>query len=132
MIINPNRFAEAKPANFDGIFDWDFLLPAFAGTKIQPTDIDAVIERKGKLLLFETKEDGKKIPSGQIYTFNALLKLGKGNIHLLIIYGKTKETIKGMQEWYFAKGEIRQTEKVTCDYTTVLARVKKWFAWANK
>ena len=50
MIVFPERFKQASPAGFDGVFDWDFLEPAFGGTKIMPMDIDAVVERKGRIL----------------------------------------------------------------------------------
>jgi len=45
----PDTFMDALPAGFDGVFDWDFLITAFAPTKIQPMDIDGIIERKGTL-----------------------------------------------------------------------------------
>lgn len=38
MIVFPERFKQASPAGFDGVFDWDFLEPAFGGTKIMPMD----------------------------------------------------------------------------------------------
>jgi hypothetical protein len=31
MIVFPERFKQASPAGFDGVFDWDFLEPAFGG-----------------------------------------------------------------------------------------------------
>lgn len=58
----PKAFDGFPPAGFDGIFDWDFLKPAFGGTKIEPMDIDAFVERHGEILMFETKTLGKEIP----------------------------------------------------------------------
>lgn len=131
MIKHPERFNQAKPAGFDGLFDWDFLTPAFQGTKIEPMDIDAVIERRGKVLIFETKEPGKSIPLGQEITFNTLLKIGKGNIHLMVIYGKTIDTIAAMDEWVCMDGHVRRTGIRECNADYVFNRVLSWFNWAN-
>jgi hypothetical protein len=132
MIRHPERFSQAQPANFDGVFDWDFLIPAFVGTKIEPTDVDAMVERHRKILLFETKEPGRQIPQGQVIALEALLTIGKGNIYLMILYGKTKETIVGMDEWSFNKyGVINKKGLHQCDWNYVLERVKAWFNWAN-
>ena len=98
-VKNPKKFGESNPASYDGLFDWDFLKPAFAPTKIEPTDIDAVIERHGYFLILETKTPGTLIPDGQRIMFEELLKLGRGRIFVLIFYGKTFETIKVMETW---------------------------------
>ena len=84
MILFPERFNQAKPANFDGVFDWDFLKPAFAHTKIEPMDIDAIVERHGKVLIFETKAPDREISKGQKITLNPLLALGRGNVHVMV------------------------------------------------
>ena len=127
----PETFKSFPPANFDGLFDWDFLLPAFQGTNIEPMDIDAVIERRGKVLLFETKSEGKEIPLGQRITLDRLIILGRGNIHLMILYSKTTVSIVAMDEWSFSKGQVRRQGIVNCDAQFVLERVIKWFQWAN-
>ncbi len=129
-IKNDKKFGEAAPAGFDGIFDWDFLLPAFAGTKIEPMDIDAIVERHGRILIFETKTPGFTIPLGQEITLKTLLRLGKGCIHLMVLYGKTKGEIVKMEEWCYAKGQIK-TKETDCDADHVLQRVTAWFNWAN-
>jgi len=131
MIIYPDRFKEAKPAGFDGVFDWDFLLPAFSGTKIQPMDIDAVVERRGCVLLFEAKDPCKTIPKGQEITLETLLTLGRGRIHLMIIYGKTPDTISAMEEWGFKNGAVTKGKREECNAEFVLQRVTDWFQWAN-
>jgi len=131
MIKNPKRFSQAQPANFDGVFDWDFLIPAFVGTKIEPTDIDAMVERHRRILLFETKEPSRQIPQGQVIALEALLTIGKGNIYLMILYGKTDDTIVGMDEWYYKNGAIKQRGFHQCDCGYVVERVSKWFNWAN-
>jgi len=132
MIHYPKTFNKASPAGFDGIFDWDFLLPVFEGTKIEPMDIDAVIERKGKFLIFETKTCNKEIPNGQRITLEGLIKLGKGNVTVMIIYGKTSDTITNMEEWHYKNGKTTKIMNGCCDRNYVLSRVSAWFQWANK
>ena len=118
--------------NFDGVFDWDFLLPAFAGTKIQPTDIDAAIERNGRVLIFETKEPGKPIPRGQELLLMTLLSIGRGKINVMVLFGKTELTVCGMEEWYFLNGGIRKRKATGCDCTHVFNRVSAWWKYANQ
>jgi len=132
MIIYPDTFKAMPPAGFDGVFDWDFLLPAFEGTKIQPMDIDAVVERHGRILMIETKSPNKEIPQGQKITLEALLALGKGKIHIMIIYGKTPDTIVEIEEWHFRNGKIIKGQRRGCDSDFVLQRVTDWFQWANE
>lgn len=130
-IKHPGGFHDALPANFDGIFDWDFLLPAFAGTKIEPTDIDAVVERFGRFLIFETKEPDKGIPDGQRIMLENLIKLGRGKIHVIILYGKTQASICRIEDWRYHKGQVIKEPK-DCDATYVLEGTKKWFQGANR
>ena len=132
MIIYPKKFAEAKAAGFDGIFDWDFLLPAFAGTKIMPMDIDAIVERKGRFLIIETKESGKSIPQGQEITLKSLLNLGKGAVLVLILYGKTVNSIRAADIWSYKNGNILQSGLLSCNADDMLFYVGKWFRWADK
>lgn len=131
MIIHPNKFYQKLPAGFDGVFDWDFLLPAFAGTNIQPMDIDAIVERRGKFLIFESKEPDKDVPQGQIITLQQLIRLGRGKINVFILYGKTPLEIIAMDEWYWLNSNV-STNFRECDAQYVLERTSQWFEWANK
>ena len=73
MIRDVDKFLDWPPAGFDGLLAWEFLSGAF-GPKIMPMDLDAVIERKGKLLVFEAKSPGAPIPDGQKITLTTLWK----------------------------------------------------------
>ena len=128
----PGAFKASLPAGYDGVFDWSFLLPVFEGTKIEPMDIDGLVERHGKVLFMETKGSGVPIPQGQIIAYKTLLTIGKGKIHLMIFYGKTSSTIKGLDEWYYSQGVIKQKGYQGCDWNYVFERVKAWFNWANE
>jgi len=125
-------FDQSLPPGYDGVFDWDFLKPAFNGTKIEPMDIDALVERRGRFLIFETKTPNKETPQGQLIALEQLIKLGRGNIHLFFLWGKTIETIVAMEEWSYRNGAIVKSDRVDCDGVYVLKRVSAWFKYANK
>jgi hypothetical protein len=125
------RFSEARPANFDGIFDWDFLLPAFAGTRIQPTDIDGMVERYGRFLLFETKQPGKHLEQGQVIALENLILLGKGRIMLMILYGKNPDEIHNMEIWLYSNDKVMKIER-ECTAEIVVEHVRGWFNKANE
>jgi hypothetical protein len=87
-IRNPEFFDHSLPAGFDGIFSWNFLMEHHCfgyGNKIEPMDIDAVVERNDRIIMFETKGslvDGEgnivpiPIPTGQQLTLASFFKLG--------------------------------------------------------
>lgn len=126
-----DTFDKAKPARFDGLFDWDFLLPAFKGTKIEPMDIDAVVERKGYILVFETKNAGKEIPLGQQLTLETLIKIGKGRIQLIVIFCRPGGEVESVEEWVYKNNEVRKTPRTPCDKDYILSIVTAWFAMIN-
>ena len=119
-VLYPERFHQARPAGFDGLFDWDFLKGAF-GPVIMPMDLDGVVERNGRFLVFETKEPGKLIPRGQEISLKALCSTGIFTI--FIVYGKTADALTRMEEWH-AKREVVH-EPVTPDI--VWTRANDWY-----
>lgn len=90
----PQRFHEFPPAGFDGLFDWDFLMPAFAGSNARPSDIDSMIERRGHLLFFETKKPGVIVPEGQKIALRSLWRLGR--VSIMHIEGKNLLEVSGL------------------------------------
>jgi hypothetical protein len=128
VLHNRERFEQWLPALFDGEFDWDFLLPAFKGTKIRPMDIDCAIERKGCILIFETKSAGKKIELGQQLSLTALWHKGITVIHL---EGKTPATISGYaiySGWAEQKaGMIGDLQIKAANAFDLLFVVRSWF-----
>jgi len=123
----PDRFNRALPAGFDGLFDWDFLLPAFQGTRITPMDLDAVVERNGQFLVFETKENGAPIPVGQTITLERLVLKG---ITVIVLRGKTAAEINGFDVWKLRRGEVwKRHIPGTAD--ELVAKVREWFIWAS-
>lgn len=96
MIHSEGEFRRALPANFDGVFDWDFLIRAF-DYGITPMDIDAIVERRGRFLVFETKKPGQEVPKGQQITLRAMLSLPVFSV--LFLDGKRQEE---MQRFIYA------------------------------
>jgi hypothetical protein len=121
------------PASFDGEFPWDFLKPAFNGTKIMPMDLDAVIERNGHILCFETKIDGKEIDRGQRITLTAFWKKG---CTIFVVRGKTPETITGMSIYwegrYSAGSEVGAIPCTDCSWDDVLFQTRRWYCRSSE
>jgi hypothetical protein len=118
MIRHPHTFAACPPAGFDGVFMWDFLKPAWAGTRIEPMDIDAHVERYGAHLLFETKEPDTPIPEGQRIALTALARRPRITV---VHCAKRPAQIDGFAVW--ANG--CETE-LPGDHTTLTEWCRMW------
>lgn len=134
MIRNMKKFLSWAPAGFDGEFRWDFISQfAFPGTKIEPMDFDAVIERRGHTLIIETKETGKDIPKGQALSLANQWRLGATIMHLA---GKTPETITGYSLYcegeYSSSVVIGSKEIKPATWVDVSYVVHRWYSSVNK
>lgn len=128
MLTNKKLFSESLPARFDGVFEWDFLDECFAPTKIKPMDLDAIIERHGHFLVFETKpERTQGFPKGQAITLKALHKVGCFSI--IVLYGKTKDTITKI----YVYPESGTPERIKFENAEKAVKIitKAWFDFAN-
>jgi hypothetical protein len=123
-IRHPETFLKAAPAGYDGVFDWSWTKGCFGDTNISPMDVDGIIERNGNFLVFETKNVGVQIPQGQLYTLQAMHRLGRFTI--MIIHGK--QTPERSVCWYPYPCEKRQ-ELTGADEAR--AFVARWYKWAN-
>ena len=133
MTINyRSRFQSWLPALFDGEFDWDFLLPAWKDTKIQPMDFDAVLERRGHFLIYETKIKGKGVPKGQSITLTEQWKKGATIFQL---EGKSAKEITGIACYWEGKYSnptmIGDLEIKPCNAYDVVFMSRSWFCWAS-
>jgi hypothetical protein len=123
-----DKFYKSPAAGFDGIFNWDFLKPAFSPTKIEPMDIDAIIERNCKFLIFETKDSGIPVPDGQQITLNRLASIGPFTV--ILLWAKSPETINGWDVWFKgARGVCKKHVEGNSDDLTNF--VRRWFIWAS-
>lgn len=135
MIRNMSKFASWMPAGFDGQFDWDFLRPAcdFQNTKIEPMDFDAVIERRGHKLVFEAKDSGVPIKTGQAITLTSAWK--KDGWTIIHLCGKRPESISGMaiySGWDSPKlGDVGSKPLEPCTAMDVLYTARCWFLRAS-
>jgi hypothetical protein len=132
VLHNRPRFEQWLPALFDGLFHWDFLTPAFNGTKITPMDFDAVIERKGHVLIFETKITGKKVDIGPSITLTDQWRKGAT---IFCVSGKTAESIDGMACYWeggYEKGvTVGEKALVPVKWDDVLFQTRRWFCHAD-
>ena len=130
MINDMDAFGDWRPAGFDGVFEWDFLLPAFGGTKISPMDFDCVVERRRRFLIFETKHPGKKLPMGQAITLRTALQEMRGRCTLILIAAKVPDMITCFDVCWVSSGEIRERE-VRGDKDDLVCFVSCWFSAAS-
>jgi|SRR5262245_19671536 len=125
MLKYEDGFHRNPPAGFDGVFDWDFLKAAWNGTKVEPMDFDAVVERGGRFLTFETKDPGVPLKDGQRFTLERVVQRKNFTV---ILCNKTKADIdaNGFEIWEMEEGIFR---KQRCHGTSEhLIRVcRDWF-----
>lgn len=127
-VLYPRAFGASPAAGFDGHFDWDFLLPAFAPTRIQPMDLDCVIERGGHFLCFETKNGLVPIPEGQRITLETLVR--KHGWKVIVLHAKRPEDIAGWDVWQRDHGDVVKLD-YNGDALDLVARVREWFLKAS-
>jgi hypothetical protein len=128
-ILYPDRFRQAKPAAYDGEFDWDFLLPAFRGTKVEPMDWDGVVERRSRFLVFETKPPDKDVPDGQRITLETAVKTGWFTV--IVTYGKNQFEIERFEVWTLRNGAVHK-KQYSGGADRLLAVTSDWFDRASK
>ena len=107
------------------IWDWGFLNRCFGNTNIRVTDIDGMVERKGKFLVIETKSHDAPIPEGQKRMFEAM----KNNsaFTVLIIWGDKNLPQKCK---LILEGNEYEFSSVTAG--TIQDIVSMWFHFANQ
>jgi hypothetical protein len=108
------------------LWDWGILKGCFGDTKIEPTDIDGIVERNGHFLVLETKKPGNPLVQGQRIMFNRLLELKMFTV--LIIWGHPGCPEKMLIMYpppYPAK-------EIECDRDMLRQVVSRWFDYANK
>lgn len=129
-VIHPRAFKTSPSAGFDGLFDWDFLKPAFAPTKIEPMDFDGVVERRGQFLCFETKAGIKPIPDGQVIALKSAVMTGPWTV--VVLRAKCAADIDGWDVWLKGarSGEFYQ-KHYDGDADDLVEYTRRWFQKAN-
>lgn len=116
----------------ENLWDWGFLRKYLGNFGIEPTDLDGIIERNGRFLLLEAKSPGAKIPGGQRFMFDNLVKMKcpycDQDINLyevLVIWGKPNQP-EQMQMWRI------QSTPVPASVSAVQKVVGDWYVQACK
>ena len=110
-----------------GVWDWAILDGCFGDTRIRPTDIDGLTERKGKFLLLEAKQSGVKIPMGQQLTFNALRNTGLFTI--IIMWGEQNKP-EAIEILYPAPYPVKKQHPA--GMAELREIVSRWYGYADK
>lgn len=110
----------------EGVWDWAILKGCFGNTKIEPTDIDGFVERKGKFLVLETKKLNVPVKQGQWWTFNELVATGRFTV--IIVWGGT-DMPEEMQVLY--PQPYKTTDKRKASIDDLRRVVKWWFQYAD-
>ena len=102
-------------------WDWACLKGCFGNTKIEPTDIDGIVERFGHFLLLETKGVGVPLNTGQRIFLESWM--GCPHHSAIIIWGPSGAPV-AMQVF---PGPINDG-----DMDMLRGLVSEWFAKANQ
>lgn len=105
----------------DNLWDWGFLDDCFKPSKIKITDIDGMVERKGRFLLIETKLPDVEIPMGQKILFDSLI--ASHRFHVLIVWGKRNQPEHRMFWGY--------TKKIPTNTENLKEIVRRWYQSAD-
>ena len=102
---------------------WDFtpLNGCFGRTGIKVSDIDGIVERKGHLLVIETKRPGEGMEKGQRLLFAEFVRQGHT---VVIVTGRSMEDYETV-ETMDAKGERHQEDR------SITELVSNWFVMAD-
>ncbi len=119
-INNPDKYLE-------GVWDWSILKGCFGSTKIEPTDIDGFVERKGRFLVIEAKQPGVPIKQGQMWTFNALRNTRLFTI--IIVWGEQNRP-EEMQVLY--PSPLQPGAKKRATISDLRKTVEWWFKYADQ
>jgi len=101
---------------------------------IMPTDIDGIVERNGKYLVFEEKYPGLNLEKGQHRMLEDLNN--KYGMTIFIIWGDTEiPYIEEMSIWRpYGTLSVYQEgrQRVKADINYVRYKVRQWFEWADR
>jgi hypothetical protein len=128
---NRDLFYENPPAEYSGEFFWKFFYPAYPNQRMRPTDIDCAIERRGHFIFIESKMSARHPNKGQQIMYRALVRLGKGKVRVITIYGKTPQTIKEGELWMWRDGDVWESGLLHFSSFGLVTYIRKWFEWID-
>lgn len=117
-VRDPQAYADAQ---------WDLKLVfggCFGGTRIEATDGDGWVERKGAVLVFEFKGSGLDVELGQDLLYRSLVR--HRGIFVMAVRGRRHEP----EEYCFWR-TTGVGQWVACDLEALRRRVADWYRWAD-
>ena len=109
--------------------DFGFLVGTIkSNVKAMPSDLDMLLERKGKFLVGEWKREGEKLSMGQKILLKSLAK--QKNFTVLIIEGYSYDGNTEVKEIGIIKGE--RLKKLAEGIEGLKGVIKRWYEYANK
>jgi hypothetical protein len=106
------------------IWDWGLLDDCFGTTKIKVSDVDGIVERKGKFIFIECKSHNAPITQGQAIMHNSLIKTGVFTV--LLIWGDANKPTKMK-----AMGKNWNKEFSIATLDDIHSFVERWFAYVD-
>lgn len=106
--------------------NWSWLAPAWGNTKISPSDIDFVVERRGYFLFVERKASRAGLSRGQEILLRQLAKAPKTTVACLV--GAVREREIEPKEMLV----IGEDEWKPVNRAGFLEFCSQWFARANR
>jgi hypothetical protein len=134
-IVDPEAFKRDKPADFDGVFDWEYLHKAFR-RGIKPTDEDAKVNVNHFWLRFETKALGVAVPNGQRRSINDDLDVGLST--WITVWGKQAPVFYQVETALHPKG-CKVSFPTTCSLqraageggSAIVETARRWFEFVD-
>ena len=101
------------------LWDWGCLDGCFGQSRISPTDIDGIVEHRGRFLLLEAKGPKASVSRGQGIMFDHLMRTGIFTV--FVIWGSPGAPVRG-QLW--------PAKPRPCDLAGLRRVVSGWYAVA--
>lgn len=109
--------------------DFDIFKGCFGNSKIMPSDIDFIVERKNNFLMMEFKPEDKAVFYGQELLLQRLSRVPKFTVVLVFhSRGRTlheKLDVKAMKEY-------PNGERIEANNKNLIIFVTEWYAKADK
>ena len=101
------------------------LIPA--NPALVPSNVDGMLERKGKFLILEWKRPGEKVSVGQKIMLQALA--AKSDFMVIIIYGNTDNETVINSYWLLTPHGV--PVKTGAGFESFKQFYKQWYEWAD-
>ena len=111
--------------------EWSFLRGCF-DYGIMPTDVDGIVERNGRYLVFEEKSPGVELTTGQRRMLEDLNR--KHSMTIFIVWGDTAVPfVQSMSIWRIEEHDQDKSVRTVFPASVEILKGKcrNWFLWAD-